>query len=172
MKALEVLNDCKTANWELSEALQQGNQDLIRIRWITCLNLLRMVGHVLENIDKENYPTKKLEFKQIFEAKKKEPIFRDFIKKERDLALKQYQTKITKDKLEFEENVAIITEDGHFLVTEKGERIVTGQTETITHHASKLDSKDKEKRLDVWIEAAIDWWEEYIEELKEKINDT
>ena len=94
LKALSVLNDCNIAKNELGAALKSGDQSLIRIRWITCLSLLRTVGYVLKKFDQPNFPEHQDDFNTIYNERKSDEIFISFIDEERNLALKEYQVNI------------------------------------------------------------------------------
>ena len=157
LKALSVLNDCKMVKDDLVSALKSGNQSLIRIRWINCLNFLRMVGHVLEKIDKPNFPKNQDDFDSIYRKRKSDNIY-DFIVRERNLALKQYHVDIDEGPFNATEVAFWVDENDDYLVDENGDFLVI--EENVTYHASKI-----KKTLDLWVEEAINWWSAYIEEL-------
>ncbi len=51
IKDQKVLDDCRLALVELELAISSRSKELARIRWLTCLVLLRAVGHVLKKVD-------------------------------------------------------------------------------------------------------------------------
>jgi hypothetical protein len=87
--AREVLFDCEEAWLELRKA----SQNTLRRRWVTTITLLRAVGHVLLEVDTNASAVAREVIRQVFGAMKEpEPaIFWGFIKKERDLVVKQYR---------------------------------------------------------------------------------
>jgi hypothetical protein len=172
MKAREVLNDCKLSCWELKNALEENNHSLIRVRWITCLTLLRIVGHVLHKVDQPNYPNNQKEFSDIYSCKKDESIFKDFIEHERNNALKSYQVDLTESENSVEVEIGLLLEDGGRFLTESGDRIILEGTEKVIYFAKKTNNLVDEERPDYWIEKAIEWWEIYLTELNDKINVT
>lgn len=89
--ARRVLEDCRLAYEELEE-----EEDLKqwRIKWIGALALIRMVGHVLHKVDSRNPTVKKLSKELYVEWKDPQAdhlIFREFIERQRNLALKEYR---------------------------------------------------------------------------------
>jgi len=172
MKARDVLNDCKLTCWELKDALEKNDQKLIRVRWITCLTFLRMVGHVLHKIDQPNYPNKQNAFDQLYSAKKNDSLFKDFIEKERNNALKSYQIDLIETENLVEAEVELLLEDGGRFLTESGERFILEGSEKTIHFSKKTGDSNNEERPDYWIDKAISWWETYLHELNKKINAT
>ncbi len=92
--AREVLEDCRGALAELTDGVQ-GRQ--WRRRWITCVVLLRAIGHVLEKVDGERDAIlrKNIDvwWKSVKQGKPEPLIFWDFIDEERNSILKEYQTR-------------------------------------------------------------------------------
>jgi hypothetical protein len=92
--AREALEDCRAALAELTDGVQ-GRQ--WRLRWITCVVLLRAVGHVLDNVD----GSREVQLRQAIDEwwktlKKSRPepqIFWALIDEERNAILKEYQTR-------------------------------------------------------------------------------
>jgi len=70
-----------------------------RLNWVLAVVLLRSVGHVLNNVDGASSPeVKRLANKLHSEWKKDDPahaIFRDFIERERNSIVKEYQFTMT-----------------------------------------------------------------------------
>jgi hypothetical protein len=91
LRAWIVLADCEKAADQLDRAVEP---DQWRVPYVACMALLRTVGHVLKNVDArrdKNYETVIREFLDFTESDKKRfSIFWEFIKKERDIILKEY----------------------------------------------------------------------------------
>ena len=92
--AREALEDCRGALAELVDGVQ-GRQ--WRRRWITCVVLLRAVGHVLDNVDggRDAKLRRAVDnWWKNLKATKPEPlVFWAFIEEERNAILKEYQTR-------------------------------------------------------------------------------
>lgn len=172
MKAREVLMDCKECYWDLKEALEKNDQQQIRIKWITCLTFLRMVGHVCDKVDKANYSEKAQIFDQIFEERKNDFLFKSFIDNERNMAIKEYQIMITPDKHKVKTDSGILFQDGSRMLFQSGEYAVYNKTRTVYQYSSKKSEGDIKKRLDIRIDNAIKWWENYLNDLEERLNAT
>lgn len=93
-QAREVLSDCRIALQLLEE-----EQDLQRwrVHWAAAVALIRAVGHVLEKVDGRNPAVKQAAAKMYLTwkgAASEHLIFREFIEKERNNLLKEYQINI------------------------------------------------------------------------------
>jgi len=92
--ARESLEDCRTALGELVDGVQ-GRQ--WRVKWITCVVLLRAVGHVLDNVDGAREPSLRHAidhwWKTMKASKPAPEVFWSFIDDERNAILKEYQTR-------------------------------------------------------------------------------
>ena len=68
-----------------------------RVHWAACLTLLRAVGHVLDKVDSKHSPAVKTAVKAAYQRWKADPegaaIFWHFIEAERNLVLKEYETR-------------------------------------------------------------------------------
>lgn len=92
LAARRVLRDCQLALRDLQSAEPGAAW---RLRWVTAITLLRVVGHVLQKVDGE----RSLHLAQAIEtvwAGVKQPrigneIFHDFIERERNTILKEYR---------------------------------------------------------------------------------
>jgi hypothetical protein len=86
-----VLGDCEKAADQLDRAV---TPDQWRVPYVACVALLRTVGNVLQKVDArrdKNYGTVIREFLAFTQSDKKRfSIFWEFIKKERDIILKEY----------------------------------------------------------------------------------
>lgn len=168
-KAKQVLLDCKLALLELQEAENNNDIQKIRIRWYTCLALLRSVGHVLENVDKVKYNIYSKLFEEQHNSKKTDKIFSDFIRNERNLILKEYEYYIQKETNTINEQDCIIFDDGSYLLLENGDRLGTEQTRLVIKYFIKSNGFDESKFLSEIVSKAINWWEIYFYELENKI---
>ncbi len=155
IKAKKVLDDCRLALVELESAISSGSKELARIRWFTCLVLLRAVGHVLYKVDLVSLNSeKKAKSDAIFVQMKNEPIFDDFIDKERNLILKEYTSLI--DAVEKEKTFNLVTESGDRLVSEDGDILIGSSFEECIE---KIDGFSKGNSPYQIISNAIEWWE-------------
>jgi hypothetical protein len=166
--ATNVLKDCKEACWELLLAEEKNDSQVIKLRWFTCLALLRSVGHVIDKVDRINYNQYQKIFNEHYKEKKEDSIFKDFIDNERNLILKQYI-----DYIQNEENIVLekpnlVDENGNCIVDEEGNRILLSPAEVVTKYFIKSDGFASGKLLHEIVELGIIWWEDYINNLKIK----
>ncbi len=89
--ARRVLDDCR-----LALELLEEEEDLSRwrIHWVAALALVRAVGHVLEKVDGQNPCIRALAqaaYKRWKSSSPEHAIFREFIERERNTILKEYQ---------------------------------------------------------------------------------
>lgn len=166
-----VIEDCRLATIQLDKAEKEENSHII-INWLTCLTLLRAVGHVLNKVDTPNFPTYKSIFESTYLDHKNDPIFTDFINKERNQILKEYTAYLENEVSIHNESVRIITEDGDLITTENEHNIIAEQTESIKRYFIKSDGFGKGLLLHQVVSKAISWWETYIAEIKIKIKYT
>ena len=91
-QALQVLQDCYHA---LNLLENEENEDLWRVHWAGALALLRAVGNVLKQVDAKTDPriaaAEKEQFKKWKQDDRDSDMFFEFIKKDRDLLLKEYE---------------------------------------------------------------------------------
>ena len=155
IKAKKVLDDCRLALAELETAISSGSKELARIRWFTCLVLLRAVGHVLDKVDLVFLNSeKKTKSDAIFAQMKRESIFDDFIEKERNLIVKEYTSLV--DAVEKEKTFNLVTEGGDRIVTEDGDLVIISSFEECIE---KIDGFSKGSSPCQIISNAIEWWE-------------
>ncbi|MDP3835175.1 MAG: hypothetical protein Q8Q82_14535 [Hydrogenophaga sp.] len=92
--ARDALEDCRGALQEFVDGVQGRAW---KRRWITCVVLLRAVGHVLDKVDGDRSPRYRREIDSWWENLKKgkpEPaIFWAFIEQERNSIVKEYRTR-------------------------------------------------------------------------------
>lgn len=163
--ARKVLNDCKLALGELTRSIDKGSKDLARIRWFTCIAMLRAVGHVLHKKDQKNLEaSQKKVAKDLFIKWRAEPIFSEFIEQERNLILKQYESSI--DEVEREEEFYIVTEDGYRITTEDGDAIVGSD---LVKNIEKVAGFAAGATSPQVISHAIEWWENALDDFDNKI---
>ena len=98
LAARRVLRDVYRTRNELSQALATGNLAQIRLRWITAVTLLRAVGHLLKKFDASRSPALAKSIDAAWKRWEEFPlhhlIFHEFIKKKRDIVLKEYRSSI------------------------------------------------------------------------------
>jgi len=170
-KALEVVNDCRIACRELDEAEKENNKRLIRIRWFTCLALLRSVGHVLEKVDQKSYSEYDMIFKEKFNSFKNDSIYLNFIKNDRDLILKEYKFFIIEGESErIESNFIVINDEGDFLGIGGGKILKVADDKIIKRFFKKGEGFDKYNLLHEIVSDAIIWWQRYIDSIIIEIN--
>lgn len=90
--ARQVLNDCIRAHNQLDA--EETDPDEWRVKWIGALALLRMVGSVLHKVDGKRADVSAIQKLMYSEWKSDAPehiIFRDFVLRHRNLALKEYE---------------------------------------------------------------------------------
>lgn len=148
LAARVVLDDCRIC---LARLEAEDDHAAFRINWVAMCALLRAVGHVLKDVDK---PTASDTTKAAINARwnawhtadPAHAIFRDFIKKERDAVLKEYEFGYG------EEVVELVLES-----------VETGQIQCVElpsglyrpHSSSPTGDEDSR---DV-VQRAIDWWD-------------
>ncbi len=92
--ARRVLDDCRVALAMLEE---EKDLQKWRIIWVSAVALLRTVGHVLDKVDGDD-PRVRTVARTLFNKWKgndpTDEIFREFIEKERNFILKEYQVNI------------------------------------------------------------------------------
>ncbi|HSY84798.1 MAG TPA: hypothetical protein VK807_23740 [Gemmatimonadaceae bacterium] len=89
LRARAVLEDCRAA---LAEFEQATDQNVKRRRWVALVALMRAVGHVLQKVDHAHADlTVRSAIEHGYTIRKDIPVFKFFIKAERDNVLKQYR---------------------------------------------------------------------------------
>jgi hypothetical protein len=95
LAARRVLRDAHRARHELAKAFQSEMTATHRLRWVTAVTLLRAVGHALNSVDVRRSLVMKQAAKAAWDRWRKTPlhhlIFHQFIKRERDIVLKEYR---------------------------------------------------------------------------------
>ncbi len=163
VNARQVLSDCQIARSELALAIDEKKQDLARIRWTTCVTLLRAVGHVLRNVDsRENKEIST----RLFESWKREPIFSEFIEKERNEILKQYEHRIELAESGVPIYLNIGGGDRLLLDATSGDILLVGQ---IDDQFDKSTGYGEGGSACEVIDRAICWWGEKLDEFDETV---
>jgi hypothetical protein len=144
-RAKIVLDDCRGALDDFKEGLQ-GEQ--WRRHFVLCVTLLRAVGNVLEKIDTQHSEALKNIIKLKHEDWKKvnsgSEIYWEFIKKDRDLILKEYQINA-----------------GQSVTIKIGE----GKSEySYPYYGKAFQGKDQREL----IKMAIEWWEECFKSIEDQ----
>lgn len=155
-----VLDDCRGALSELIDGLQGT---VWRRRWITCVILLRAVGHVLKNVDANACGALKSEisaaFEQIKQTKPCPIIFWEFIEKERNHIVKQYK---------FNAGQGIRITGGEAGYNESGKLVYSSQGSIEFLYKINSGPFEGRNQVDV-IQEAIDWWENYLDEIDKAV---
>jgi hypothetical protein len=167
MKSREVFEDCKVARDCFIQAVERGDYQQAKIMWFSCITLLRAIGHVLHKVDAKFFNSElKIELDRHFQCwKSSDPIFKDFIEKERNLILKEYDA--TVEIKECEEVVDLISSDGFRLFSSDG-----FQLKARTTLKSLVKAKgycEGESPISI-LNEAIEWWDENLVLFESKIN--
>ena len=85
LAARRVLRDAYRARHELAKAFKSEGAATRRLRWVAVITLLRAVGHALDNVDGRRSSAMKEAAKAAWTR------WREFIKRERDVVLKEYR---------------------------------------------------------------------------------
>jgi hypothetical protein len=162
--AREVLNDCKGA---LEEYSDQVLGSAWRRRWVLCVVLLRAVGHVLKKIDGKQ--SSELEsaiddwWKKLNESKGSNPLFWEFIDKERNLVLKEYEIRGRQETTVFLTGLQL-TING-----QTGATYAPAPAPAPINHYKIADGYYNGCNQKELIQNAIDWWESQLNEIDRKV---
>jgi hypothetical protein len=172
LKAEIVLQDCKHAIADYNLNLQS---EKLRIRWISIITLLRAVGHVLKNVDTTQDPKLKAiilkKFMEIKDNQEKHHIYNEFIVKERNRFLKEYEhgfkrilqpkpspKKLPKNIIRFSSSSDVSRNSGGIIVVKDSDEIIS----SISSGYFK-GSYEKDVAL-----MAYNWWLSLIKEIKDE----
>jgi len=157
-----VLQDCKHAIDRHTINLQSEE---FRISWISVITLLRSVGYVLEKRDSKIPQNKKAieeKWKEINKTKPEPKIFWEFIEKERNRFLKEYEHGIKRvaniDVIDTENNIRLSLD----LANSRGGTAEINNKQIKSFISSGTYSGQNEKEV-AWI--AYKWWEKYLDEI-------
>lgn len=158
LAAWYVLDDCRTA----ADLLRRDKLDTPewRVHWVACVALLRSVGHVLDRVD-SNISDKARDavdskHKEIERDKSHHPIYFNFMRFERNKLLKEAQFGANPEP-------TYLLHEGKF-VTHQGAHVITG----VNYYRMSLKGFENKDGLGL-IDAAINWWREYLEDLETRI---
>ncbi|PKH03844.1 hypothetical protein CXF72_04035 [Psychromonas sp. MB-3u-54] len=156
MKSREVFNDCVSAKDYFVKAVEAKDYQQAKILWFSCVTLLRTIGHVLHKVDAQNFDVTLQEelFVQFKVWKSSEPIFKEFIEKERNNILKEYD--ICVEVSEVKESVNLITSDGFQLVSSDGYTLQA--TNTIEDFVKANGYCKGESPISI-LNSALNWWD-------------
>ena len=150
----EVLKDCKGALKDFKDGVQ-GNE--WRRRWITSIVLLRTVGHVLSKVDALHNPLLSniidTEWKKLQDNKPEPRIFWEFIDKERNNILKEYQINAGQG--------ITIRPGTLYLNLSTGKQTCEKSLSTLYHYRINSGYYKGKNQKDVLNEAII-WWDKYL----------
>lgn len=149
--ARKVLHDCEKA-YELLDL--EENEQKFRLLWVSCISLLRAVGHVLRKVDCANNEllrnTVTNWWKKINAEPECHPIFFQFIETERNNILKEYE-------------VGIFSGEIEVLVGEHGEPFTLAATEFCPMSYGLFEGEDCREVAFI----AINWWKRQLQEIEE-----
>ena len=149
LAARRVLRDGYRARHALAKALQSEPDAELRLRWVTVVALLRSVGHALNSVDARRSLALKQAGKAAWvrwrDASFHHLNFHEFIKRERDILLKEYR--FTTGRLTPGNEAAA--------------------TETIGP-ATRLLIGDRSYSLLEAVDAALAWWETEIAKIEDE----
>ena len=162
-----VLEDCRCA-LELLEA--ETDLRKWRVHWAGALALIRAVGHVLDKVDAASDPQMKAITRSAFKEWKGNSeghqIFRDFIERERNSILKEYQFNLHPlDEVDVAVRIKLQSADG-------GETLYQDHIFPIGDNIYRplVDSyREGDDARDVYSEA-IDWWTNELDKIDERIS--
>lgn len=151
LNARVVLQDCRDAINELNNDIQGS---VWRRKWTTAVILLRTIGHVLESVDSKISAHHKVAIeeahKQINNSKHDNLIFFEFIKKERDLIVKEYKTSAG-------QGVTVYVGFGD------------NKSTVVNHYLINSGPFEGQDQRDV-LREAVKWWEEYLDNVDQAVS--
>jgi hypothetical protein len=140
--ARKVLQDCEYA-YECLDI--EENERKFKLLWVSCVSLLRAVGHVLRKVDCESDDVLRqkvdLWWRNINSEKGKHPIFFQFIEQERNNILKEYE-------------IGMLSGEMEILVGEHGEPFTLSETEYCPMAYGLFEGEDCREV----VHGAISWW--------------
>lgn len=162
MKARQVFQDCVYARDSLKAALVDGRLDDAKIMWFAALAMLRSIGHVLRKVDaKGRGEAFGCLLGERFQAWKDDPMFYNFIEKERNSILKEYDSSLEEETVR--EQGSLELSDDSVLELSSGEALtVTTEVATLTKQRGESAGTPPEKVLTL----ALDWWDRELKVLE------
>ncbi len=162
MKARQVFQDCIYARDSLETAVADGRIQDAKIMWFAALAMLRSIGHVLRKVDAKalGEPFQRL-LEQRFQAWKGDPMFCNFIERERNSILKEYDSSLEEETVR--EECLLGLSDGSVLAVSSGEALaVTTEVATLTKRRGENAGTSPAEALTL----ALDWWDRELEILE------
>lgn len=162
--ARTVLEDCNIA---LSLLEEEKDLRVWRIHWVAALALVRAVGHVLHKVDAKNRIAKKTinSAYQTWKANENHQIFNDFINRERNNILKEYQFNLHPN--EFVEVAAVL----NLVESDSGQTSQLADFFPIGENIYRpiLDGyREGDDARDVYADA-IEWWDQELSKIEASI---
>ena len=155
-RARIVLDDCRGALIELKDGLQGAQW---RRRWITCIVLLRTVGHVLDKVDAKASNAMRVvvdkAYSQIKQTRPEPLIYWYFIEADRNLILKEY--KITAG-----QGIRAI---GGMATYDQFGKLVDSEAGSIEYLYKINTGRFAGRQQHDLVQEAIDWWQDYLEKI-------
>jgi hypothetical protein len=152
--AKKVLSDC-----EIAHSLLEATEDevVFRLLYISCISLLRSIGHVLDKVDSTISDSHARTIKSAYERWKAEPeaskIFWMFIEEERNNVLKEYE-------------LGFLSGPIDVVVLPSGEEFTLDENLFCPLNHGPYAGEDCR---DV-IQMAIDWWKEEINKIETRLH--
>jgi hypothetical protein len=167
MKAREVFRDCQYATQQLGKAIDEQRLDDAKVLWFASLAMLRAIGHVLQKVDVKTYG---VVFEDRLHARykqwKQDPIFADFIERERNNILKEYDSSLTEQSTT--ENDYLLLEDGGRLQLEDGGSMIIGTT-TITTLIKSRGIYSGSSPVTT-LSKALEWWDQELSSFEQSFS--
>ena len=135
---------------ELLEAVEIGDRIVFRRRWVAAVTLLRLIGHVLKEADRELHPN----LRNLIDAKWQEPlpaIFNGFIKEARDLTIKEYRSNLF----------------GQWNCDSPMSLEPLGKDDVSSRELVFMGDTFKGEHLQNLLIEALDWWDQYLAEIEQ-----
>lgn len=163
-QARRVLTDCYYA---LDLLEKETDPDLWRVHWAGALALLRAVGHVIDKVDSKDPIIAKVS-KDLYRSWKGDPekyeIFNEFIERDRNLLLKEYEFNVHPlDNID----LAVVSK----AVSSQDEEIEIRGVYRLDENIYRplLDGpRQGDDARDVYLEA-LEWWGEQIELIDDQV---
>ena len=142
-----------------AKSVENGDYQQAKILWFSCVTLLRTVGHVLHKVDSMNFSVNlQNELKNQFKNwKSSESIFNDFIDKERNLILKEYDVSVEVKESEGFSN--LVLSDGSNLILSDGSQLTVKTT--LKSLVKAKGHCEGETPLSI-LDEAIQWWDSHL----------
>ncbi len=157
MKSRMVLDDVQAAFDELRQV--KTDRALFRRRWVTVITLLRTVGYVLGNVDRDRDPAHKEVIDDLW-SQGKPPIFNDFIDRVRNLTVKEYRSRVF-DIRHLSDNRMSIEAPGASAMAATSNDFGDFY-EYLCDDLVFRDESFAQRPINDLIQEAIDWWDTYL----------